>query len=162
MVSLYDIDMRILTYREEFDPETGEWINESELDDLKMEREKKIEHLLLWAKCLRAEAKAIKEEEDNLAERRKAKDKRADRIEDYVARNLDGEKFETSRVKVNWRKSERVIIPDDVAVPDMYCNYTVLRKPDKTVIKDYLKKAEANGEKVEWALIEAKNNMSIR
>lgn len=162
MASLYDIDMRLLTYEEQFDPETGEWINESELDDLKMEREEKIEQLLLWAKNLRAEAKAIKDEEGNLADRRKAKEKKADRIEDYVARNLDGQKFETPRVKIGWRKSERVIIPDEVLVPDRFCNHTVVRKPDKTIIKDYLKKAEANGEKVEWASIEVKNNMNVK
>lgn len=162
MASLYDIDVRLLNYEEVFDENTGEWLNEDELDNLKMEKEEKIEQLLLWVKNLRAEASAIKDEEGNLADRRKSKEKKADRIEDYVARNLNGQKFETSRVKVGWRKSEKVIIPDETLVPDKYCNHTVMRKPDKTVIKEYLKKAEAKGEEVTWASIEVKNNMNLK
>lgn len=162
MASLYSINKKLLEYKEEFDPDTGEWLNESELDSLFTEKKEKIEQLLLWAKDLRADSSAIKEEEKALADRRKYKDSLADRIEDHVARELNGEKFETPRVLVRWRKSEKVIIPDDYAVPDKYCNVTVVRKPDKTLIKQMLKGAEARGEKVEWATIEVANNMNLK
>ena len=162
MASLYDIDMRLLTYEEEFDPETGEWLNESELDDLKMERSEKIEQLLLWVKNMRAEAEAVKAEAKNLEERYKKLEKKAARIEAHVAGELDGEKFSTPRVKVGWRKTERVIIPDDYAVPDKYCNLTVVRKPDKARVKQCLKEAEAKGAKVEWASLEVTNKMNLK
>lgn len=162
MASLYDIDKRLLTYREEFDQDTGEWLNEAELDDLMMEREEKIEQLLLWTKNIRAEASMVKAEADKLAERYKALEKKADRIEHHIAGELDGEKFSTPRVTVSWRKSETVVIPDDYKVPDKFCNCTVERKPDKASIKKYLKEAAAKGESVGWATINVKNNMNVR
>lgn len=159
MASLYNIDERLANYRMEFDPDTGEWLNESELDDLKMERNEKIEQLLLWAKNISAEAEMVKKERDNLDERYKALTKKANRINGHVANELNGEKFSTARVATLWRKSERVVIPDDYKVPDKYCNVTVVRKPDKALIKQHLKNTD---EKVDWATIEVKNNMSIK
>lgn len=161
-LSLYELNEQIAKFRFEFDEETGEILNEDALDELNIARDEKIESLLIYAKVLRAEAKAIKDEEKNLADRRKAKENKADRIEDYVARNLNGEKFETPRVKVIWRKSERVIIPDDYAVPDRFCNHEIVRKPDKTVIKTYLKGRKLGDEDVKWASLEERQNMSVK
>ena len=118
MASLYEINNAIAMYEMEFDPDTGEWINESELDALQMDRNEKIESLLLWAKNLNAEGMAIKSEADVLKDRYKRIENKVRRIEDYVASSLAGEKFSTPRVEVSWRKTEKVIIPDDFKVPD--------------------------------------------
>ena len=162
MASLYEINNAIAMYEMEFDPDTGEWINEAELDALQMDRAEKIESLLLWAKNLTAEGMAIKAEADVLKDRYKRIENKIRRIEDYVASSLAGEKFSTPRVEVSWRKSEKVIIPNDFLVPDKFVNLSVERKPVKSEIKKYLKSIEGTDEKCEWASLEVKNNMSVK
>lgn len=162
MASLYEINNAIAMYEMEFDPDTGEWINEKELDALQMDRAEKIESLLLWAKNLNAEGMAIKAEADVLKDRYKRIENKIRRIEDYVASSLAGEKFSTPRVEVSWRMSEKVIIPDDFLVPDKFVNLSVERKPVKAEIKKYLKSIEGTDEKCDWASLEVKNNMSVK
>lgn len=161
-LSLYEINELIRNYEMEFDPETGEWLNEQELDDLKLSFKDKIESILLWAKSLRAEAKAIKEEEDNLKARRKSKENMADRLEDYVALNLGGDKFETPKVKVGWRKSTSVEILNADAVPERFVKNEVVKTPIKDSIKKYLKGLEDEGKTVPWARLVNKLNMNIK
>ena len=162
MASLYELNLKLATYEMEFDEETGEWLNENELDAIHMEREEKIENICLWVKNLRAEISAIKAEEKALADRRKAKEKKADNLEDYVALNLDGAKFETPRVKILWRKSESVEILDELKIPDEFLDISTVRKPIKAEIKKYLKGIEGSDETCEWARIDSKRNMSIK
>ena len=145
-----------------FDPNTGEWLNESDLDSLKIAREEKIESICLWIKNLRAEASAIKDEEKNLADRRKAKEVKADRLESYVSSNLQGKPFETSKVKVTFRKSESVEILNEDAVPESFLDIKVVRQPMKAEIKKRLKEAEAKGEEIPWARLNVKQNMNMK
>lgn len=161
-LSLYEINEKILNFRYEIDEETGEILNVDELDNLNLAFDEKIESLCLFAKSLRAEASAIKTEEKNLKERREAKERKADNIEDYIARNLNGRKFETPRVKVSWRKSESVEILNEDAVPDSFLDIQVVRKPMKAEIKKRLKEAEAKGEEIPWARLNVNNNMSLK
>ena len=161
-MTLYEINAKLMAYEMEIDPETGEWLNEDELDALHMERDEKIENICLWTKNLRAEASAIKTEEKNLAERRKAKENKADRLEAYVALNLDGKKFETPRVKVSFRKSEAVEILDESKVPSEYLDISVVSKPIKAEIKKYLKGIEGSDETCDWARLDKRNSMSIK
>lgn len=162
MASLYEINTKLMTYEMEFDPDTGEWLNEDELDALKMERDEKIENICLWVKNLRAEASAIKSEEKALADRRKAKENKADRLEQYVASNLDGKPFETSKVKVTFRKSESVNILNEEAIPDRFLDIQVVRKPLKSEIKKFLKGLEGSKEEVPWARLDKKNNLQLK
>ena len=161
-LSLYEINEKILNFRYEVDEETGEILNIDELDKLNMAFDEKIENLCLYAKSLRAEASAIKDEEKNLKERREAKERKADNIEDYISRNLQGKKFETARVKVSWRKSESVEILNEDAVPERLLDISVVRKPMKSEIKKELKRAEAEGREVPWARLNVNNNMSLK
>lgn len=161
-LSLYEINEKILNFRYEIDEETGEILNIDELDELNMAFDEKIENLCLYAKSLRAEASAIKDEEKNLKERREAKEHKADNIEDYISRNLQGKKFETARVKVSWRKSESVEILNEDAVPERLLDIQVVRKPMKSEIKKELKRAEAEGREVPWARLNVNNNMSLK
>lgn len=161
MSSLYEINKAILEFRYEFD-EDGIWINEDEFEQLGMERNEKIENTLLYAKNLRAEAKAIRDEEEALKERRKAKERLADRLEDNVAFSLDGENFETPRVKASFRNTESVEIDDEEAVPKEFKNFTVIGRPVKSEIKKYLARAEADGIEVPWARIVRRKSMSVK
>lgn len=162
MASLYEINSLIANYEMVFDPDTGEWLNESDLDSLNLAREEKIESICLWIKNLRAEASAIKDEEKNLADRRKAKEAKADRLEEYVSSNLQGKPFETSKVKVTFRKSESVEILNEDAVPDSFLDIKVVRQPMKAEIKKRLKEAEAKGEEIPWARLNVKQNMNMK
>ena len=68
-MSLYKIDRELESL---VDPETGELLDFERFAELRMERERKIEDIALWHKNEVMEAKAIREEELALAERRKA------------------------------------------------------------------------------------------
>ena len=63
MRALYDIDQDILNC---VDLETGEILDTEKLDALQMERERKLEGVVLWIKDMKAEATAVKEEADKL------------------------------------------------------------------------------------------------
>lgn len=161
MSSLYELNARILTFEMEFD-EDGVWCNEDVLDALQMERDEKIEQICLWIKNLRAEAQMVTAEAKNLTDRAKKLTNKADNLERYVAGNLDGKPFKTSKVNVTWRKSESVNIISEDAIPDRFMDIQVVREPVKKTIKAYLKEAEEKGEEVPWAKIEQKNNIQLK
>jgi len=106
-MTLYEIDRQIL---ECLDLETGEITDAERLDALQIDRTTKLENTALYIKNLLAEAEAIKAEEKNLAERRKAKENKAESLKKYIAAALSGGKFETAKVNISFRKSEAVEI----------------------------------------------------
>lgn len=162
MSSLYELNVRLATYEMEFDPDTGEWINEDELESLKMEKDEKRENIALWIKNLEAEANMVKAEAKNLDDRYKRLMRKANNLHDYLALDLNGEPFKTARVECRWRKSESVEILNEDAVPDRFLEISVVRKPQKNEIKKYLKGLEGSGEEVPWARLDKKNNLSLR
>ena len=156
-MNLYDIEYEIMNC---VDPETGEIIDEQRLDALQMAREKKIENVLLWIKNLKSEADAIKIEEKSLADRRKADEKKAESLTQYVQNVLNGEKFKTPRVAVSYRKSESVVV-DDLRLMMEVCDDYVKYKdpePDKAKIKAALK----DGVAVPGCHLEERQNMTIK
>lgn len=138
-----------------FDEETGEVIDTDEaMDALKMEREEKVEQLLLFYKNLNAEAEMIKTEEKMFTARRRAAEKRAEGIKNYVLGILHGEKFKTARVQVTGRKSQRVEITDFLKIPAEFVSYET--KIDKAGIKAAMKDGDVPGaelvEGVSWSI----------
>ena len=133
-MKLYEINDAILAC---IDPETGEADCEK-LDALMMELNDKIEGMALWVKDLKAEADAIKAEEKALAERRQAKERKAESIKAYLEKVLAGQKFETSRAVCSFRKSQKVEITDLDKIPDDYLRYSA-PTADKTAIKAAIK-----------------------
>lgn len=110
-MNLYQIDSKIEELLSTVDPETGELITDNDaLDALIMEREMKIENIACFIKNLTADAKALKDEEAALAERRKAAEKKAERLKGYLAYALQGEKFQTAKCAVSFRRSQAVEI----------------------------------------------------
>ena len=157
-MKLYEIEDAILNC---LDPETGEIIDEALFDELNLKREEKIENILLAVKNLTAEAKAIKEEELNLAKRRKVAENKAESLKNFVAGILDGMNFKTPRVAATWRKSEAVVVG---SVSDLMKNnlddYLKYKEPeaDKTKIKAALK----SGVNIPGCYIEERNNLNIK
>ena len=157
-MTLFEINKAIMDFEFEIDEETGEILNANGLDELEIAKEEKIENIGLWIKNLLAEAEAVKHEKDNMAIRQKRLEKKAESLKGYLTYALDGEKFSTPRVAMSFRKSESVVIPDDAIVPDEYCNISVIKKPDKTVIKKALKE----GKEVLGAELVTKQNIQIK
>ena len=113
MATLYEINHAIL---ECCDMETGEILDCERLEQLQLEKEQKIEGVALYIKNLDAEAAALKVEEAALAERRKIKENKAKRLKEYLSSALNGQKFETPRVRLSFRTSTGVEISDELAL----------------------------------------------
>ncbi len=113
MATLYEINNAIL---ECCDTETGEILDVERLEQLQLEKVQKIEGVALYIKNLDAEASALKAEEAALAERRRAKENKAKRLKEYLTNALNGQKFETTRVRLSFRTSTGVEIDDELAL----------------------------------------------
>lgn len=162
-MTLYEIDQELMeAYEKAIDPETGEIIDEAlftRLDELQEERTDKIEGICCWIKNLKAEANAIKEEAKALSERAKADEKKADRLTSWIEKVLAGEKFQTPKVAVSWRKSTTLEITTDniMDIPPTYLKFKD-PEPDKNAIK----KAIKEGEIIPGCALVENNNMTIK
>lgn len=114
MRPLYEIDKDILAC---VDLETGEIIEPEKLDALEMEREKKIEGVILWRKDLVAEEKALDDEIKILTARKKACQNKAEQLKNYAQYALQGEKFKTERCSVSYRTTKSIVIDDLHSLP---------------------------------------------
>ena len=157
-MTLFQIDKALMDFEFEVDEETGEILNASDLDELQMARQDKIENIGLYIKNLEAEKEAVKHEKDNFADREKRLDKKIESLKGYLGYALQGQKFSTPKVAVSFRKSESVHITDEYLIPDEYKIFTVVKKPDKKVLKDALKK----GKEITGCELVEKNNINIK
>lgn len=157
-MTLFEIDKAIAEFEWDIDPETGEVLNPYGLDDLQMAREQKCENIALLIKNKEAEKNAVAEQEKVFADRKKTLGNEIDRLKNYLSYSLQGEKFSTPKVTVSFRKSESVHITDEYLIPDEYKIFTVVKKPDKGVIKDALKK----GKEIMGCELIEKRNVQIK
>lgn len=157
-MTLFDIDKAIYDFEFEIDQETGELLNADELDNLKMAREQKVEGIALYYKNLVAEAEMVKAEKNNMADRQKRLENKAESLKQYLAYALQGEKFSTPKVAVSYRKSKSVEIDDGARLPDNYVKVEEVRKPDKKMLKEALE----GGEVIEGVKLVEKQNLSVK
>lgn len=108
-MNIFEIDRAILDL---VDPETGEIMDYDAFEQLQMERDQKLENVACWIKDLKAQANAIREEEQNLFERRKSIEKKAERLKTYLEIALKGESFSSPKCAVSFRRSASVEIED--------------------------------------------------
>ena len=139
-MKLYEIDNAIL---ECIDLETGEIIDTEQLDKLQMERDTKLENVACWIKDLKAEAEALKNEKQALAERQRVAENKAESLKKWLAYALQGEKFKTPKCAISFRKSEAVEVTDEglnnlMKEHDELLTYKA-PEPNKTKIKQALK-----------------------
>ena len=139
-MKLYEIDNAIL---ECIDMETGEIIDAEKLDALNMERDAKIENVVLWIKDLKAEAEAIKAEKLALAERQKVAEDKVESLKKWVAYALGGQKFSTAKCAVSFRNTESVEVTEEGIEALMKEHNELLTykapEPNKKAIKDAIK-----------------------
>lgn len=135
MANLYQINEQILGC---VDMETGEIVDMDKLQELQLEFDQKVEGIACWIKNLLSEAKALKEEKDNLAARQKACENKAESLKEYLQTALCGQKFKTPKVSISYRKSEQVQVDDISKLGNEYLKF---KEPeaDKTKIKQDLK-----------------------
>lgn len=169
-MNLYEIDEEIRVLLDQgfnelcIDPETGEILEEKAqelLNGLQEQKTAKVENIALYIKNMNSEADAIKREEQRLAERRKAKEKKAEWMKQYLSTSLYGsgmDKFESARVSIGFRKSETVIIEDEGQLSDQYVTVETKRSPDKKAIKTALK----SGIAVRGARLQENQNIQIK
>lgn len=158
MASLFEIDKAIMDWEMVVDEETGEILNYDDLDNLKMERDQKVENIALYYKNLVAEAEMVKAEKNNMADRQKRLENKAESLKNYLAYALQGEKFSTPKVAVSYRKSKSVEIEDGARLPDNYVKVEEVRKPDKKMLKEALE----GGEVIEGVRLVEKQNLSVK
>ena len=119
-MNVYEIDRAMEAL---VDPETGELLDYEAFALLQMDREAKIENMALWVKNLNYEVKNMKEEIDNLQKRRRAAESRAEGLKRYLSEALGGEKFQTARCAISYRKSTALEVDDASAAADwLDCN----------------------------------------
>ena len=163
MRALYDIDNDIMNC---VDEETGEILNFEKLEALQMERETKIEGVALYIKQLNAEAALIREEEKKLAERRKKKEKLSAGYEKWLEAVLNGQKFETPKVALAWRASERAEITGDLLDLATYLDNSGYERCVKygeiSIDKNELKKLLKAGVNIPGAVLNTYNNLQLK
>lgn len=161
-MNLYAInDLITQAFESAVDLETGEIVNAEAyeaLDSLQMAFDQKAEGILLWIKNLTAEAEALKKEKLAFAERQSAAERKAESLKKYISGVLCGNKFQTEKVSVTWRKSEAVEYAGNVYdLPEELLKY---KEPE--INKTELKKRLKAGEVINGAELVHRNNMQIK
>lgn len=125
MATLYEINKSIEQVLETgfaFDEETGEiYFTEDDLESLQLDLRTKLENCGLWIKNQNALANSIREEEKKLADRRRAIEKRTERLKTYMAYVMsqnDMKASETPTVALKATTSKRVYVWNDEACED--------------------------------------------
>ena len=130
------------------------------LDEIAEARDQKIENILCLIKDIEADTGKFESEIKRLEARKKAMENKASSLKLYLARNIEpGEKFESTRAKLSWRKSSAVEITEDLDV--FYHAYPDLCKLKVEPMKSEIKKRLQGGDLVIGAKIEERNNMVI-
>lgn len=166
-MNLYEINREIEEILENsIDMETGEISEDaiSRLNELQLAKDQKVENVALWYKNLMAESKAIADEIMVLQARKKSLDKRMEWQKEYLQFALDGNKYESPKVAITYRKSQSVEISDMDSFIEGYkdnpelVNVKVEWSANKTNIKKMLKE----GQEIDGAVLVEKQNMQIK
>lgn len=164
MASLYEIDRDIKAFIDglfALADENGEVdIDMDILEDLKEQRQTKLENIALYIKNLASEASAIKEEENSLSERRKRLERKCERLKGILVRSMtenNEKEISSPRYCAKIRDSKATEIYDDKILPPEYIVGKTTYAPDKTAIK----KAIEAGNEVAGARIVINHNLKL-
>lgn len=138
------------------------------LEAIEADIDEKIDNTACLLKVLEAEEKAIKEEEDRLAERRKVKANARERIKNYLTDMLlamGKTEFETARNKISFRKTHgKVVLADEKAFIEWASvnDDSLLTYGKPTVNKTAIKLAIEGGKKINGAEIVVSQSMQLK
>ena len=138
----HDIE-QIIEHGYAFDEDTGEITADfSDLDSLQMSFYDKMKACGLWVKNKRAMINAIREEEKALQKRRKALERAVSYMDDYILEFLPkvaNNRLESPEIDISARKSKRVVVYDEDALPAQYIEKVVTNRIDKRAISADIK-----------------------
>lgn len=155
-MTLYEIEEAML---ECVDEETGDVIDIDKLNDLEMERDRKISSIGCWIKDLKAEAEALKTEKQALEKRQMVAEHKVDSLKNYLQTYLNGGKFKDSRISISYRTSKVVDIAEDLNVNDLPDDYKRIKvEANRTAIKEALN----NGVEIEGCSLVENTSMIIK
>jgi len=157
MATLFELNEQIKNFQWEIDEETGEILNEKDLDTIEMEFSDKIENLALWVLEMETDADAYEKYEKKFANLKKRTNKKIDSVKRYLASVLDGNKFKTDKINIGWRKSEKLEIAEGTEVP---LEYLVAQEPK--IDKVGLKKAIKEGATFTGITLVESNNIQVK
>ena len=161
-MTLYEINEALLN-AVEIDPETGELLNPEQIESLQMDLSAKVENIALWIKDLKAETEAFKHEIDVLTERKRVAENKAKSLTNYLNGFLNGQRFETPKVQIRYRKSKEVEYDNELmGWLQTEGRDEFLRFRDPEINKTALKEAIQNGAEIPHAWIAEKTNMTIK
>lgn len=151
------------------DPETGEITGDiesviEEINALQMERSRILEYLAKLVLNSRADASAIKAEEDRLKERRQKAERKAERIMEILKRECNGENTDCGVGTVRFRATEKVEVMDaTTAIAWLGDNgyESFIRRKDPEVSKADVKKLIKSGVDVPGAVIVKEQSCSL-
>ena len=164
-MTLYDIDRQIESlYETAVDQETGEIKPEAieALQALQMERDAKIENVALWHKNTASDIKALADEIKALQERKRRLESKLDWMDGFLTEALDGQRFETPKVSISYRKSQSVEIDDVAGFIRGYKDNPDLVKTEWTPNKVGIKALIKSGTEIMGARLIEKQNMQIK
>ena len=157
-MNLYEIKQELTNAVNEcVDMETGEILDSDRLNNLNMALNDKRENIGLYIKNLTCDSKAIDEEIKNLTARKKRINNKIDWLKSYLSNDLQGNKFETAKVVINFRKSEQLEVISTEHIP---AEYLITQNPkiDKTGLKQLIKQGTA----IDGVQIITKQNIQIK
>ena len=139
------------------DVSTGEIIDTAALEQLEMDRDKKIRNIACWIRNLEADEKALTDQIKTFTARKNAVKNKRESLKKYLANFLNGAKWQNSEVAISWRKSESVEVSNVKELPEEYLKYKD-PEPDKVKLKADLKA----GAEIEGVRLITKENIQIK
>lgn len=142
-MKLYEIDgqlERLLPYDGErfVDPETGEILTMDAVEELEMDRDKKIDGCCAHYKNLKSDYEQLDEVIKRLTAKRNRVKRSMEWMKEYLNMSLKGEKFKNAYHSVYYQKRTSLEV-DESKLIDMSDAYkTITYKPDTTAIKQAL------------------------
>lgn len=173
-MKLYEVNTEIQELLEqlelEFDPETGEILGDrtdeilDRLHELETEKGKILEWVAKEALNARAEVTAIKAEEERLTTRKKALERKDDRLMKILDRECGGIKTDLGFAVASYRKSEKTEIFDEATAMSWLekNDHKECIKVKTELSKTEIKKLIKSGVGVPGAMVKAENNCSLK
>lgn len=158
-MKLYEIDDRIKKIIETgsfVDENTGELLDNNDLDQLEIDFAKKVDNILCIIKEKNCLLTSLEEQKKNFEQRIKSEKSQIESLKSYLLHHTNGKEFSSARAELKWTTSEQISITIEKNVPSKFIKTT------KTINKAELKKAVKAGLTIEGVEIVKKENAQIK
>ena len=133
-MTIYEIDKAIMDC---IDPETGE-VDEQQLVELQMERDRKIDSVAAWVLDLTGDAEKIKAEIDRLEKLKRSVENKTDSLKKYLVFALAEQNYKGDVYRVNFRRTKSVKDMSEEEAKKLPVEFQIVKttvKPDKKKLK---------------------------